>query len=243
MSMHPKTIQYIQWEGQAVHSWKLEPIHALSSAPVVVMMHGAGTSDSTRAEPLAQAFADCGVAIVSFDFVGHGKTGGEMKNMSLQQRTEVALTVINYWTKPKDELILCGFSMSGHTALMLSERLGGRVRAMSLMAPGVYAAEAETIPFTEAFSNIIRRPESWKNSLALTNAKTFSGRVHMLMSTHDEVIPWVVAEHLLAAFRHSAQEVRFDLLKEPDHKVAVWLGRHPERGHDIMRYLLGIRHV
>jgi len=128
--------------------------------------------------------------------------------------------------------------MSGHTALMLTERLGERVQALSLMAAGIYAAEAESVPFAEEFSSIIRKENSWQNSLALKNAERFQGKVHILTSNHDEVIPWGVSEHLLAAFKKNAAEVRFDILKEPDHKVALWLSEKPARGHDIMRYLL-----
>jgi pimeloyl-ACP methyl ester carboxylesterase len=230
----------LSWGTHSIHTWRLQAATPLANVPTVVMMHGAGTADSTRAFGLAQTFAASGVTVISLDFVGHGKTGGAMEAMSLQLRTELALHVINYWTAPTGKLILCGFSMSGHTALRLTGRLGERITAISLMAPGIYAKEAEEVLFGDNFSKIIRQPDSWQNSLALQDAQKFSGRVHMLMSNHDQVIPWDVPEHLLRAFRTNAQEVRFDVLAGPDHKVAIWLSSHPEYGRRILEYLLGV---
>jgi len=238
MSTHKMQEDSLRWKSYVIHTWHMQPEQLLENSPTVVMLHGAGTSDSTRSEGLARAFADCGVRVISFDFVGHGKSTGKVSEMSLKLRTDVASAVIEHWTATSDKLVLCGFSMSGHTALMLTERLGERVQAISLMAAGTYAAQAENVLFTKEFSSIIRKEYSWQDSSALKNAEKFQGKVYMLTSSHDEVIPWGVAEHLLRAFRKNAVEVRFDALKEPGHKLAIWLSERPSRGRDIMRYLL-----
>lgn len=201
-------------------------------------MHGAGTADSTRTAGLAEAYASEGVRVISFDFVGHGKTGGSMQEMSLQLRTEVARAVIDHWTSTLDFLILSGSSMSGHTALRLTEQLTDRVIALALMAPAIYATDAEEVPFTEAFSNIIRTENSWQDSLALRNAEAFPGKVHILVGADDPVIPWGVTQHLVTAFRTNASEVRFDVVRGPGHGVSGWQSARPARGRNVLQYLL-----
>lgn len=228
----------LNWNDHQVYTWQLQPKKPLANAPTIVMMHGAGTADSTRAEGMANVFADMGLTVISLDFVGHGQTGGSFADVTLKRRTELAEAVIAHWASDTNRLILCGFSMSGHTVLRLTERLGERVHAISVMAPGIYAKAAEDVPFTTAFSEIIRVSNSWQDSLALEDARRFSGKVHIVMSNHDQVIPWGVPEHLLKAFREKASEVRFEVLAEPDHKIAVWLSQQPERCQEMMRYLL-----
>lgn len=238
MMKFTKTEQTVPWKTHQIYSWCLEPEQKLGDAPTIVLMHGAGTADSTRTEGLAETYARAGVRVISFDFVGHGKTGGSMREMSLQLRTEVAMTIINHWTSPMDALILCGTSMSGHTALRLTEQLTDRVTALALMAPAIYAADAEVVPFTEAFSNIIRVKDSWQDSLALQNATAFSGKVHMLISADDPVIPWGAMQLLLTAFRTNASEIRFEVVRGAGHGVSAWQSARPERGSDVLQYLL-----
>jgi pimeloyl-ACP methyl ester carboxylesterase len=153
---------------------------------VAVILHGAGQSDSTRHQRLAEHFIDKGVSIISLDFVGHGKTGGNVGDNNLAKRTLHALAVIKHWTDETTPLILCGFSMSGHTTLRLSALLGTRVKSLGLFCPAVYAAEAEEIHFGQPFTAIIRRPESWRSSLALQDAYDFRGRAAIIVGTEDE---------------------------------------------------------
>lgn len=238
MTTFTKTTYTLPWETHQLYTWCLEPATRLEDAPTIILMHGAGTADSTRTEGLAETYAGHGVRVISFDFVGHGKTGGAMRDMTLRLRTEVAKVVIDHWTVANEQLILSGASMSGHTALRLTDILGDRVTALALMAPAIYAAAAEEVLFTEEFSNIIRTENSWQDSLALRNAEAFMGKVHILLGADDPVIPWGVAQHLLTTFRTNASEVRFDMVRGPGHGVSGWQSAHPERGTDVLQYLL-----
>lgn len=217
------------------HSWRLST--GTAGKTVAVLLHGAGTSDSTRAVSLAEDFAAAGIPVVSLDFFGHGKTGGELAQTSLTERINQAETAITFWTKPDDTLIICGFSMSGHVVLRLTESLGDRVQSIGLFCPAVYAKEAEDVPFGPAFSEIIRRPHSWQNSLALEVAAKFKGRALIFISADDEVIPWPVVAEIASRLRISASDVRLQLVRGARHQLMQWLASQPEHRKSIVNYL------
>jgi uncharacterized protein len=238
MATFTKAVHALPWQNQTIHTWCLDPAVPRPHAPTIVMMHGAGTSNSLRAQGMAEVFARSGMRVISLDFVGHGQTSGALQDVSLALRTQVARAVIDYWTQDTDKLILCGASMSGHTALRLTAELADRVVALNLFAPAIYAAEAEPVLFGDDFRRILRSERSWESSLALRDAQQFTGKVYIALSNHDEIIPWEAATQLFTAFKNQAREVRFSLLSEPDHKLAAWLSARPERCLDILRYAL-----
>lgn len=238
MKSHSLSAETIKWTDEQLHTWKLESSKDKYEY-IAVILHGAGTADSSRALGLAHAFADEGVSVISLDFIGHGKTGGDIKKLSLHKRTQQAMAAIQHWTSPGQKLILCGFSMSGHTVLRLTELLGSRVNAISLLCPAVYSKDAEEVAFTEEFTAILRRPGSWQDSPALNNARSFKGRAHVMIGASDPVIPWGVIEELLKSLRENADEIRLEVVTGVEHKLAVWLSSQPDRSKYIVRYLVG----
>jgi alpha-beta hydrolase superfamily lysophospholipase len=101
-----------------IYTWFLESRSPnKTNKPTLVLLHGAGQSNSERYTELAKVFSDNGISVVSLDFIGHGKTGGRVEDNSLALRTKHALVAIDYWIEKTTPLILCGSSMSGHTAL------------------------------------------------------------------------------------------------------------------------------
>jgi len=209
-----------------------------SDGLTAVLMHGAGTASSERFHGLAEALSAKGVAVVLLDFLGHGKTGGDLHKNSLRLRTEHALAVIRHWTNATTPLILCGSSMSGHTALRVASQLGEQVRSLCLLQPALYASEAETVPFTEEFTRILHDHGSWQSSLALTDAQQFTGKAIVVIGTEDPVIPWGVIEALMNRLKVSAQEVRIDILRGVAHELPVWLPKHQTMCDQLIAYLI-----
>lgn len=221
---------------QSVHSTFLQAAKPRADGLTAVILHGAGQSDSSRHALLASFFADAGISVVSLDFVGHGKTGGDMKASSLALRTRHAAQAIDHWA-PDKPLILCGFSMSGHTVLRLAAQLANRVQSIGLFCPATYAAKAEDLAFGPSFTETIRQPESWRTSLALRDAAHFTGKAAVVIGAKDNVIPWDVVVATVTALKTGAKETRLEILSDADHRLALWLGEHQSFGQDIVRYL------
>jgi len=99
--------------------------------------------------------------LVAFDCIGHGETGGDLKQSSLQSRTAQACAVIEALSLPQPFAVLAG-SMGGYTAVTLLPRYA--IANLILVVPAMYAAEAFAVPFNAGFTEIIRRPNSWESS-------------------------------------------------------------------------------
>lgn len=204
-----------------------------------VILHGAGESSSQRHEEMAKVFAEQGISVVTLDFVGHGKTGGNLSDGSLVLRTQHAKAVTEHWTDTDTPLILCGFSMGGHTTLSLLPHLETRVKSIGLFCPGTYAAEAEEVRFGPEFTKILRTNDSWRSSLGIRNAEQFKGRATVVIGSEDVVIPWEVVTGITRALKTNASEVRLEILGGVSHQLATWLAGHETFSKQIVQYLAG----
>ncbi|PTH88537.1 aminoglycoside phosphotransferase [Streptomyces sp. A244] len=196
----------------------------------VVLLHGAGTGSKERLTPLLTEFAAHGCHALAFDFSGHGESTGLLRELSLRRRFEQAVSVIDARVPGDAPLVLVGFSMSGQTVADLVGHYGDRVAALGLCAPAVYGAEAWDVPFGAGdgrFSEIIRRPGSWRAAPALDVLRAFEGRAVLVVPGTDEVIPPAVTEAFSEALARRAQFTHWEL-PDAEHRLGPWFRDHPE---------------
>lgn len=174
--------------------------------PRLLVLHGGGQSNRERFRLLREHFLTCDVGSVAFDCVGHGETGGDLKQSSLQGRTDQACAVIDALNLPQPFSVL-GASMGGYTAVTLLPRY--RIASLILLGPAMYAAEAFTVPFNAGFTEIIRQPESWERSDAWALLSRFTGRLLLVAGEHDGVIPTGVIRNIYAAARIATERTLF----------------------------------
>ncbi|WP_432096461.1 alpha/beta hydrolase [Streptomyces sp. bgisy100] len=195
------------------------------SPSAVVLLHGAGTSDKARLTGLMADFSARGHRALAFDFSGHGSSSGTLPELSLRRRFTQAETVIGRQVPAGHDLVLIGFSMSGQTVADLARHYGRRVTAIGLCAPAVYARRAWSVRFDAGFTDIIRTPDSWRDSTALDTFRTFPARAVLAVPAVDAVIPpavtGAVAEALAArsCFTHLT-------FPDADHQLALWFRDH-----------------
>lgn len=165
-----------------------------------VVLHGAGASSRTRFTRLQQALDARGMPSASFDFIGHGDTGGTLAGSSLHSRTDQAAAVIRQVCR--EPLTLVAASMSGYTAIKLTERFS--VSNLILLVPAVYATCAYDLPFGPAFSAAIRKTASWRDSDAFSILSGFKGNLLVIAAESDRVIPSEVVEKIHACATNAA---------------------------------------
>jgi pimeloyl-ACP methyl ester carboxylesterase len=238
MTMNDPQTALLEIDDANIHTSYLRAHTPRQDGLTIILMHGAGQSSSERFVAFAQLFASSGVSVVGLDFVGHGKTGGETGDNSLALRTKHAIAAIEHWTEATTPLILCGSSMSGHTALRVSAQLGQQVKSLCLLQPAIYAAEAENIFFGPDFTEILHGPESWQSSLALQDAANFEGRVLIVIGTDDKVIPWGVIEALTKALKQKSREVRLDIMGGVGHELPTWIPGQDQLSKQLVEYLI-----
>ncbi|MER7046641.1 alpha/beta fold hydrolase [Streptomyces jumonjinensis] len=224
-------------DGERLSIYTVTPRNERAGACGVVIMHGAGTGNKERNLPFAEDFAVYGHPVVALDFSGHGESSGELSDLSLRRRCDQAAAVIGEVFAPERPLILVGFSMSGQTVADLLELYGTRVTAVALCAPGIYGRDAWDVPFGAGFSELIRRPESWRDSRALDVYARFEGRALLVVPEHDAVIPDGVTELLRTAL---AARADFSALRltGAGHQLGIWLAGQPRARREIVSTLL-----
>lgn len=156
------------------------------NAARVLVLHGAGKSNRGRFRTLREELLAKGISSVAFDFVGHGDTGGDLKNSSLSSRTRQACRVVDALNLPQP-LAVIGASMSAYTAVKLLEHF--QIKSLILLVPAMYTSQAYTTPFNRGFSDIIRQPQSWVQSDAWRLLADFRGRLLIVAGENDQIIP------------------------------------------------------
>ncbi len=229
---------FLQLGDASIHTSFTPAVRPRPDGLTLVILHGAGQSSSQRFTAFSKTFTAAGIPVAALDFIGHGKTGGNTHDNSLQLRTQHALAAIAHWTKPAAPLILCGSSMSGHTALQVASELGERVKSLCLLQPAVYAAEAQNIAFGPEFTSILRQAGSWQSSPALQDARRFMGKALVMIGGEDAVIPWGVIEALVNNFKQSARQTRLEVFSGVGHELPTWLPEHPMHCQQLLDYLL-----
>ncbi|MFJ8469164.1 alpha/beta fold hydrolase [Streptomyces swartbergensis] len=209
----------------------------------VVLLHGAGSGSKERLVPLLSEFAAHGCPALAFDFSGHGESTGLLPELSLRRRFERAVSVIDAHAHVDGPLVLVGFSMSGQTVADLVRHYGDRVAALGLCAPAVYAAAAWDVPFGAGegrFSEIIRRPGSWRESPALDVLRAYEGRAVLAVPGTDEVIPPAVTEAVSEALARRTQFTHWEL-PQAEHRLGLWFRDHPgDRREFVTAVLTGL---
>lgn len=199
-------------------------------AATAVALHGAGNGSKERLLPLLGEFAARGCRTLALDFSGHGESTGDPRELSLRRRFEQAVAVIDAHAPADGPLVLVGFSMSGQTVADLAGHYGERVAALGLCAPAVYAAEAWDVPFGDGdgpFSEIIRRPDSWRKAPALDVLRSYEGRAVLVVPGEDAIIPPAVTEAVQQALATRARYRRFEL-PDATHMLGLWFRDHAQ---------------
>ncbi len=155
-----------------------------------IVLHGAGKSSRAVFARLRHSLNANNIPSVSFDFVGHGETGGELLDCSLRGRTEQAAAVIKHTCI--EPVTLIAASMSGYTAIKLTELFS--VRNLILLVPAVYTSRAYDLNFGPEFSASIRAADSWRESDAFEILSRFSGNLVVIAAEDDDIIPRSIVE-------------------------------------------------
>jgi hypothetical protein len=188
------------------------------------MLHGAGKSDRNRFLHIRDKLNDEGLSSLSFDFTGHGETGGELSCSSLKDRTEQACSVIDSF-KGNDPISLVGNSMSGYTAVKLTEIY--EVENLVLIVPAAYDRLAYELNFNRVFSNCIRKKKSYLDSDSWGILKNYRGNLLIVSAENDEVIPREIIDKLMSS-AVNAKSRQLITVDDSPHGIMTYMKDNPE---------------
>ncbi|KKW40786.1 hypothetical protein A3I46_03330 [Candidatus Kaiserbacteria bacterium RIFCSPLOWO2_02_FULL_54_13] len=215
-----------------------DSIHT-KARPQWLFLHGAGLSDRKRFEQFRMLLAQRGIASSSFDFIGHGETGGDLAGSSLESRVAQAAAVIDSWGIPQP-LSIVASSMGGYIGIKLTKLYD--IQNLVLLAPAAYAMNAYSSPFGPVFTEAIRSPFSWRETDAWEILKNFKGNLLIYAAEKDRVIPHEIIERMY----DSARNARFremNIVKDATHSLAKWLDEQPDSLHEIVEKVLKLSKI
>ena len=172
----------------------------------------------------AKPVVEQGSSIGAFDHSGHGESTGEEKKSSLEKRVREACAVIDGFAGDSLRTV-CGSSMGGYVAIKMLEKYP--LQNLILYCPAVYDKAAYSVPFDSGFTEIIRQPESWKNTDAVGILENFHGNLLVIIGSEDITIPKGVIELIN---NHASNTKRKEILIVPGapHAIHSWLGDRPQ---------------
>ena len=113
--------------------------------------------------------------------------------------------------------------MSGYTALQLTQLV--EIENLIFLAPGVYATEAYDVPFNSGFSEIIRKPDSWKDSDAWEILNSFKGNLLICTAENDQVVPKELTDMLYESATN-ARHREICMVPNATHPLGKYLEEH-----------------
>jgi pimeloyl-ACP methyl ester carboxylesterase len=111
--------------------------------PPILYLHGFGSKQSgEKAEFFRRQALNAGLGFCSFDFQGHGQSGGDLTSLTLTRNLEdIARVHALLRSRGHERLILMGSSMGGGTALWYSALHPEEIAAGLHIAPALQMAQ------------------------------------------------------------------------------------------------------
>ncbi len=213
-----KEIINVDYNGHKI----VADIMSANSEPQVLCLHGAGISNRKIFDSIRKLLGEDNISSCALDFIGYGDTGGELNQSSLKSRTEQAQVVIEKANVIKPLIVIAG-SMAGYNAIKLTEIYP--VDLLVLSAPAVYNKDAYEIPFGDEFSSLIREPLSWDQTDAWSILNNFKGKLVVLASEKDEIIPFEITKKIYDSAINAAHREILVISNAP-HRLVSYLGEH-----------------
>jgi uncharacterized protein len=169
--------------------------------PVVILLHGwRGNKHSSRNRELAKKLTTRGIATLRLDMRGHGKSGGDIRRVSVKTQVEDVVATLDYILRSHnlnhDRVGIVGASIGGTTALAAISTLPVSMFTCAvLISPRTDFGpmKSGTYSFTDSKSGRrIVNTQMLRNGKATNfyaNAERVVRPVLVLHGTNDTVIP------------------------------------------------------
>ncbi len=150
-----------------------------TSTPEVLFIHGCNpTENSNDFLVLRQMLAEKhGVNSCAFDFPGHGNTGANWSESTIELLTEQTVDIINacFDSQP---LNIVASGLGAYTAIKLTQLFA--IKNLVLLAPALCAYEAYNISLGKNYDGFAEFTHSWSMTDALSIIQFYEGGISIL---------------------------------------------------------------
>ena len=231
---------------------------ATNPAFVVVWVHGFGSHrGGEKSEAIQHECARRGWAFAAFDFRGHGESSGAMHELRASRLVE-DLAAVRDWLAERGHtrLGLIGSSMGGFATAWFAKQNPECAVGCCFVAPGFGFLDRRWDELTaderiewertgrrrltnawvdvELGFGLVEERDRFRPVQLVAGWRTPSLLFHGLA---DEVVPHTDSLFFIKNVGYPHVELR--LLKDGDHRLTAYKGRHHRRGRDVLRGTLG----
>lgn len=212
--------------------------------PGVLFVHG-WNSGQDRFFSLAQDLAQRGYCCLTFDLPGHGRSGGDVNNLSIENYLEGCVTAYDFLVQipsvDPNDITVIGSSFGSYLGAILTSRRS--VKNLILRAPSNYPdnefQEIKAIRGSDQPGVLEWRSEKlgYSETQSLRSIHEFHGRLLVVESEKDEMVPRQTIQNYIDATRDKGKFTYYlmkdaphslaghqDLIKEFNGLVVDWLG-------------------
>lgn len=218
-----KSLVKIPIEKQRLSATLFIPGGNTKSYPGVVFYHGRG-SNQRGYIPRAEKLAEKGMAVLTLDFRGCGRSPERIEQQTIKKGIEDALAAYDFFSTQsvvdKNRVGICGSSYGGYLASIITSNRA--VKSLALRAPAVYKDEWINTPLVAIISQkgeAFRNPKlTAQENIAFSSLLNFKGSLLIIESEKDEVIPHQIIEGYWKHTKNIANR-RMAILKEASHNL------------------------
>lgn len=214
--------------------------NADKKTPLLVLCHGFGGNKHGKLfDCLVDSLNKKGIAVIRFDFNGHGKSEGKFEDMTVPNEIEDAKCILRYASSLSwvDNMAIGGHSQGGVVAAMTSGQLASQadkgikeIQAVVLMAPAAVlrddALRGNTFGKMYDPKNPPAKIEMWGGNFLGGNyiltaanlpiyetAKNYKGAECILHGDADRVVPYTYGQR----FHYLNKKSEWHLMTDADH--------------------------
>lgn len=202
-------------------------------APGILFIHGSMSSQTTY-EEIAPLLVEHGFYCMTFDLPGHGESEGDMFSFTTDGFLSSVEAAFDYFAGlpgvDKDSIIVLGSSFGAYQGVRLTA--SRKVKALILRVPANYLDNNLTGPKMLRGSDNPevmawrREPLHWSKNRALTALHNFPGKIFIIESGADDMVPHQTVQNYIDAIKNKEQLTYLlmegaphSLKRSPEHKT------------------------
>jgi len=216
--MHKKL--FIKVDNQKLKGTIFYPKKIKNKNPAILFIHG-WTSNETGYVPRAKALCSLGFICLTFNLRGHNGEQKDLDKFSRRDHLEDSLAAYNFLSSlreiDKNQIGVVGASYGAYLASILSSKK--KLKWLALRAPALFKNKEFDMPTQEVVS---KREEDFfqemipkKNNFALKGIKNFKGKLLLIESENDEIIPNKIIKYYL----NSKKNASHSIIRKADHAL------------------------
>lgn len=200
---------FIEFNGDFIHG-NIITASGRNSAPEVLFIHGCNpVENSSDFLVLRQMLAEkYGINSCAFDFPGHGNTGANWNESTIELRTSQSLDIISacFDSQP---LNIVASGLGAYTAIKLTQLC--TVKNLVLLVPALCAYEACNISLETNYNECTEFAYSWPMTDALSIVQFFGGGISILGAGTGSAVQREVAGQLFANSLRARERCAIDV--------------------------------